>query len=89
MVHLNPKSFLFEYKRRVGLSNITYQSIINNTIYPFCKKKTSCLNGKNSEKYTDHKLVILDEADSITPKAQNLLSNIISEFRKNTRTHGH
>jgi replication factor C subunit 2/4 len=60
-------------------------SIINNTIYPFCKKKTSCLNGKNSEKYPDHKLVILDEADSITPKAQNLLSNIISEFRKNTR----
>jgi replication factor C subunit 2/4 len=31
------------------------------------------------------KLVILDEADSITPKAQNLLSNIISEFRKTTR----
>jgi replication factor C subunit 2/4 len=60
-------------------------SIINNTIYPFCKKKTSCFNGKNSENYPDHKLVILDEADSITPKAQNLLSNIISEFRKNTR----
>lgn len=60
-------------------------SIINNTIYPFCKKKTSCLNGKNSENYPNHKLVILDEADSITPKAQNLLSNIISEFRKNTR----
>jgi len=50
-------------------------SIINNTIYPFCKKKISKL----------HKLVILDESDSITPKAQNLLSNIISEFRHNTR----
>jgi replication factor C subunit 2/4 len=58
-------------------------SIINNTIYPFCKKKTSCLNKSNN--YPNHKLVILDEADSITPKAQNLLSNIISEFRKNTR----
>ena len=51
-------------------------SIINNTILPFCKKKT-----KNSI----IKLVILDEADSITNKAQNLLSNIIAEFRKNTR----
>jgi replication factor C subunit 2/4 len=51
-------------------------SIINNTIYPFCKKKNSG---------DIHKLVILDEADSITHKAQNLLSNIISEFRKNTR----
>ena len=43
-------------------------SIINNTILPFCKKKIN----KNL-----HKLVILDEADSITTKAQNLLSNII------------
>ena len=62
-------------------------SIINNTIYPFCKKKTGCINNndKKSTKYPNHKLVILDEADSITPKAQNLLSNIISEFRKNTR----
>lgn len=51
-------------------------SIINNTILPFCKKKTK--NGTI-------KLVILDEADSITNKAQNLLSNIIAEFRKNTR----
>lgn len=51
-------------------------SIINNTILPFCKKKT---------KNNIIKLVILDEADSITSKAQNLLSNIIAEFRKNTR----
>jgi replication factor C subunit 2/4 len=49
--------------------------MINNTIYPFCKKKTDGIN----------KLIILDECDSITPKAQNLLANIISEFRKNTR----
>jgi replication factor C subunit 2/4 len=51
-------------------------SIINNTILPFCKKKT------NKDL---HKLIILDEADSITSKAQNLLSNIIAEYRKNTR----
>ncbi len=51
-------------------------SIINNTILPFCKKKINA---------NYHKLVILDEADSITTKAQNLLSNIIAEYRKNTR----
>ena len=50
-------------------------SIINNTIIPFCQKISS-----NSEK-----LIILDEADSITNKAQNLLSNIIAEFKKNCR----
>ena len=62
-------------------------SIINNTIFPFCKKKTGCIinNENKSKKYPNHKLVILDEADSITPKAQNLLSNIISKFRINTR----
>ena len=47
-------------------------SIINNTIIPFCQKITN-----NSEK-----LIILDEADSITNKAQNLLSNIIAEYKK-------
>jgi len=51
-------------------------SIINNTIMPFCKKKT---------KDNIIKLVILDEADSITNKAQNLLSNIIAEYKNNTR----
>ena len=51
-------------------------SIINNTILPFCKKKTQ--KGV-------YKLIILDEADSITNKAQNLLSNIIAEYKKNTR----
>ena len=54
-------------------------SIINNTIYPFCKKKM------NNKIIPNHKLIILDEADSITSKAQNLLSSLISEFRKNTR----
>tara|TARA_Y100000991_G_C21975061_1_gene351765 strand:- start:2968 stop:3957 length:990 start_codon:yes stop_codon:yes gene_type:complete len=50
-------------------------SIINNTIIPFCQKVT------NSEE----KIIILDEADSITNKAQNLLSNIIAEYKKNCR----
>ena len=50
-------------------------SIINNTIIPFCQKMTN----------SPEKLIILDEADSITNKAQNLLSNIIAEYKKNCR----
>lgn len=50
-------------------------SIINNTIIPFCQKITKA----------QEKLIILDEADSITNKAQNLLSNLINEFKKNCR----
>jgi replication factor C subunit 2/4 len=65
-----------DYVLELNASDDRGLSIINNTIYPFCKKKTKNLN---------HKLIILDEADSITSKAQNLLSNIISEFRKTIR----
>ncbi len=49
-------------------------AMIQQTILPFCKKKTN-----------NYKVVILDEADSITPKAQNLLNNIIAEFNETTR----
>jgi replication factor C subunit 2/4 len=49
-------------------------AMIRETILPFCKKKTQ-----------NYKIVILDEADSITPKAQNLLNNIIAEFKETTR----
>ena len=48
--------------------------MIQQTILPFCKKKTSL-----------YKLIILDEADSITTKAQSLLNNIIAEFKETTR----
>lgn len=48
--------------------------MIQQTIMPFCKKKTSL-----------YKLIILDEADSITTKAQSLLNNIIAEFKETTR----
>jgi replication factor C subunit 2/4 len=65
-----------EYVLELNASDDRGLSIINNTILPFCKKKTSD---------NVNKLVILDEADSITTKAQNLLSNIIAEYKKNTR----
>lgn len=48
-------------------------SMISTTIMPFCKKKTNT-----------NKVIILDEADSITQKAQHLLNSLISDY-KNTR----
>jgi len=63
-----------EYVLELNASDDKGLPIINNIIYPFCKKK------KNK-----NKLVILDEADTITSKAQNLLSNILSEFINTTR----
>uniref|UniRef100_A0A6C0H737 AAA+ ATPase domain-containing protein n=1 Tax=viral metagenome TaxID=1070528 RepID=A0A6C0H737_9ZZZZ len=63
-----------EYVLELNASDDKGLPIINNTIYPFCRKKKD----KN-------KLIILDEADTITKKAQNLLSNILSEFINSTR----
>ncbi|VVU95287.1 Replication factor C C-terminal domain [seawater metagenome] len=51
-------------------------NMINNNIVHFCKKKLDKVS---------HKIVIFDEADSITSKAQNLLNNILEEHIKNTR----
>ena len=48
--------------------------MIQQTIMPFCKKKT-----------LSYKLIILDEADSITPKAQSVLNNILADFKETTR----
>ena len=66
-----------EYVLELNASDDRGLTIINNTIHPFCKKKI--------DSNFSYKLIILDEADSITHKAQNLLSNTISEFKKNTR----
>jgi len=44
----------------------------------FCKKKYD--KNKNT-----HKIIILDEADNITPKAQCLISNLIEKYQDTTR----
>jgi replication factor C subunit 2/4 len=53
--------------------------IINNSIIYFCKKK---LHDDSDIPIT--KLVILDEADNITKKAQNMISNFMEEYGNNT-----
>jgi replication factor C subunit 2/4 len=54
--------------------------ILNNTIIYFCKKKLIDLNGNPIPK-----IIIMDEADNITTKAQNMIANMIEEFSKHTR----
>lgn len=70
------KKELSEVVLELNASDDRGLSIINNTIIPFCRKKVVGVN---------HKLVILDEADSITNKAQNLLNTVIAEYIHNTR----
>jgi replication factor C subunit 2/4 len=77
ILYMAKKIYKTEYSNNVlelNASDDRGLAMIQQTILPFCKKKT-----------TNYKLVILDEADSITPKAQNLLNNIIEEFKDTTR----
>ena len=56
--------------------------IITNKIIPFCKKKLVDSSDPTKKIY---KIIILDEADNLTKKAQNTLSNLIEEYFNNTR----
>jgi replication factor C subunit 2/4 len=77
VIYLTKKIYNEDYSQHVlelNASDDRGLAMIRETILPFCKKKTP-----------NYKVVILDEADSITPKAQNLLNNIIAEFKETTR----
>ena len=52
---------------------------VHETIMNFCKRKVYFTDG-----YAQHKLLILDEADNITPKAQRLINAIMEKY-PNTR----
>ena len=48
---------------------------VHETIINFCKRKIDYKPG-----FAQHKLLILDEADNITPKAQRLINSIMEKF---------
>jgi replication factor C subunit 2/4 len=48
---------------------------VNDNIVNFCKRKVDFKEG-----YAQHKLIILDEADNITPKAQRLINSIMEKY---------
>jgi replication factor C subunit 2/4 len=48
---------------------------VHDTIINFCKRKAEFKEG-----YAQHKLLILDEADNITPKAQRLINSIMEKY---------
>jgi len=76
ILYLAKKIYKNDYHHNVLELNASYDrglTMIQQTILPFCKKKSD-----------NFKLIILDEADSITQKAQNLLNNIIAEYKQNT-----
>jgi replication factor C subunit 2/4 len=63
--------------------------IINNSIIHFCKKKINNnideLNDSTLSENNIKKIIIFDEADNITKKAQNILANMMEEYTNSTR----
>jgi replication factor C subunit 2/4 len=70
----NYKDLLLE----LNASNNRTLDFINSTVAYFCKRKLS-------SDTSQQKLIIFDEADNITKKAQNLLANLMEEHSHNTR----
>jgi replication factor C subunit 2/4 len=51
----------------------------------FCKKKIDLNINLDERKYANHKIIILDEADNETIKAQNQLNNLMEKYYNTTR----
>jgi len=67
-----------EYILELNASDNRGLEIINNSVIHFCKKKINV--GFEDKK----KMVIFDEADNLTSKAQNVLANMMEEFKRTT-----
>mgnify|MGYP000971689269 CR=1 FL=1 len=53
-------------------------------VISFCKKKLH-FDSSYSEKYAKHKIILLDEADNMTKKAQQSISNLMEVHKNTTR----
>lgn len=59
---------------------------VQDSIIYFCKKKLDLESPENKDKiYAKHKIVLLDEADNMTDKAQRLINNLMQTYHNTTR----
>lgn len=72
-----------EYLMELNASDDRGIKIVQEKMAHFCKKKIE-YNENDVGKYANHKIILLDEADGITIKAQRLINNLM-EKHNNTR----
>ncbi|AYV84866.1 MAG: replication factor C small subunit [Hyperionvirus sp.] len=58
---------------------------VEEAITNFCKKSMNINNESQSPTYANHKMIILDEADNITKKAQHSINKKMQEYSATTR----
>ena len=57
---------------------------VQDTIIHFCRKKLT-FKEKDKDLYCNHKIILLDEADNMTKKAQQLINNLMEQYHDSTR----
>lgn len=55
--------------------------VVKQVISHFCKKRTNI----DKVKWADHKIILIDEVDNMTQKAQQMISNLMREYHNTTR----
>lgn len=76
--------YVKDYVLELNASDERGIKIVQEIITDFCKKKF-VVDDASDKKYPDHKMIILDEADNMTPKAQRLINTLMETYHKTTR----
>jgi replication factor C subunit 2/4 len=72
-----------QYVLEINASDLRGKTI-REQIVNFCKKSIN-VSESEKNKYPKYKLIILDEADNMTEKAQNIISDIMSDTNNTTK----
>ena len=64
----------------LNASDVRGVKTVQETIEYFCKKKLQI-----DENFANHKIVLLDEADNMTKKAQQSINNLMEQYQDTTR----
>lgn len=76
--------YIKDYVLELNASDDRGIKIVQDIIINFCKKKF-VVDTSDKRKYAEHKMIILDEADNMTSKAQRLINTLMEKYHKTTR----
>jgi len=76
--------YMKDYVLELNASDERGIKTVQDTIIDFCKKKI-IINDSQNIKCAEHKMIILDEADNMTQKAQRLINTLMEKYHKTTR----
>jgi len=76
--------YMKEYMLELNVSNERGIKLLQDSLKFFCEKKFE-LNETEKDKYSKHKIIIIDEADGMTKKEIHFINGLIDKYAKTTR----